>query len=335
LEGEGARLAALAGMPQQESAGVEMRVLFNPGKGRAMRKVIVDCDPGIDDALAIFLALASQDDVDVLGLTCVKGNVALDQTYRNAQRICAVAGRGDIPVLRGLSRPILAPSDLAASVHGKDGLGDIGLALPEDVPASEMYAVDFIRQQAETYPGEVVLCPIGPMTNVAVAMLLDPSLARKLHSIAFMGGAAFCAGNMNEFAEFNFMADPHAAEIVLRSGARLVMFGLDVTFQVRIEDRHIQGLKRNGNTCSTVAARLLEAYALGDLHLHDPCVIAWLADPTLFSGVQSQVRVVTAPGPEFGRSLASLDPGGNCLVITEVDQARLFDLLLSRLKLLP
>lgn len=296
-----------------------------------MQKIIIDCDPGIDDALAIFLALASRADIEVLGLTCVKGNVSLDKAYVNAQRICAAANRLDIPVLRGISRPILAPPELAASVHGADGLGDIGLPLPDRFPDTGMHAVDFILQQARTYPGEVVLCPIGPMTNVAVAMLLDPSLGQKLHSIAFMGGAAYCAGNMNDHAEFNFMVDPHAAEIVLQSGAKLVMFGLDVTHKARIEDSHLAGLRQNRNACSDIAARLLDAYAVGDRHLHDPCVIAWLIDPTLFSGVQSQVKVVTEAGPEFGRSVASPEPDGNCFVVTEVDQHRLFSLLQSRL----
>lgn len=300
-----------------------------------MQKIIIDCDPGIDDALAIFLALASRDDIEVLGLTCVKGNVGLDKTYLNAQRICAAAGRLDIPVLRGIARPILAPADLAASVHGKDGLGDIGLPLPGDRPDAGTHAVDFILQQATKYPGEVVLCAIGPMTNIAVALLFDPMLGQKLHSIAFMGGAAYCAGNMNDFAEFNFMVDPHAAEIVLQSGAQLVMFGLDVTQKTRIEAEHLAGLRQNANACSDIAARLLTAYAVGDQHLHDPCVIAWLIDPSLFSGVQSQVRIVTEAGPQFGRSLASIDPHGNCHVITQVDQQRLFSLLLSKLAQLP
>lgn len=300
-----------------------------------MQKIIIDCDPGIDDALAIFLALASREDIEVLGLTCVKGNVSVDKAFLNAQRICAAAGRLDIPVLRGISRPILAPTDLEASVHGEDGLGDIGLPLPDHCPETGMHAVDFILQQVEKYPGEVVLCPIGPMTNVAVALLLDPSLGQKLHSIAFMGGAAYCAGNMNEHAEFNFMVDPHAAEIVLQSGARLVMFGLDVTHKARIEDSHLAGLRQNRNACSDISARLLDAYAVGDRHLHDPCVIAWLIDPTLFSGVQSQVKVVTEVGPEFGRSMATREPQGNCLVITDVDQDRLFAFLISRLAKLP
>lgn len=300
-----------------------------------MRKIIIDCDPGIDDALAIFLALASRTDIEVLGLTCVKGNVALDKTYLNAQRICAAAGRLDIPVLRGIARPILAPAGLGASVHGVDGLGDIDLPAAEDLPETGLNAVDFILKMAEKYPGEIALCAIGPMTNVAVSLLFDPSLGQKLHSIVFMGGAAYCAGNMNDHAEFNFMVDPHAAEIVLQSGAQLVMFGLDVTHKARIEARHLEGLRANGNACSVLAARLLGAYTAGDQHLHDPCVIAGLIDPTLFSGVQSQVRVVTEVGPQFGKSLAIPNPDGNCLVVTEVERERLFTLLLSRLAQLP
>lgn len=300
-----------------------------------MQKIIIDCDPGIDDALAIFLALASCEDIEVLGLTCVKGNVPVEKTYLNAQRICAAAGRLDIPVLRGIPRPILAQADLMATVHGKDGLGDIGLSVPGHFPETGTTAVDFILEQVEKHPGDVVLCAIGPMTNVAVALLFDPLLGQKLHSVAFMGGAAYCAGNMNDHAEFNFMVDPHAAEIVLQSGARLVMFGLDVTHQTRIEDSLLSGLRQNGNACSDLAARMLSAYALGDRHLHDPCVIAWLIDPTLFSGVQSEVRVVTEAGPDFGRSLARPDPQGNCRVITGVDQDRLVSLLLSRLAELP
>lgn len=299
-----------------------------------MQKVILDCDPGIDDALAIFLALASRNEIEVVGLTCVKGNVALEKTYRNARAICAAAQRLDIPVLRGQSRPILGPG-LAASVHGADGLGDIGLEAPETVQPGGLTAVDFIRREVGRHPGEIALSAIGPMTNVAVAMLADPTLAQRLQAVVFMGGAAFCAGNMNDHAEFNFMSDPHAAEIVLRSGAQLVMAGLDVTTQARIEDRHILGLKRNGNACSVIAARLLEAYAVGDLHLHDPCAIAWLLDPTLFSGRRCRVTVVMDTGAEFGRSVATPDADGNCLVLTGVDSDRLFALLLSRMALLP
>lgn len=299
-----------------------------------MRKIIIDCDPGVDDALAIFLALASHAEVEVLGLTCVKGNVAARQTYLNARRILAAADRLDIPVFAGLDRPILAPRDLYASVHGQDGLSDLDLPYPPEVTAT-LSAVDFLRQQAALYPGQVTLCPIGPMTNVAVAMLVDPAFATNLHAIAFMGGAAYCPGNMNDFAEFNAIVDPHAAEIVLQSGVPLVMFGLDVTMQARILPDHLHALRHCSSACANIAARMLEGYTAGDLHLHDPCVIAWLIDPTLFSGLQSRVRIVTDQGPEFGRSIAVPDPQGNCLVMTAVNPDRLFALLLDRLSRLP
>lgn len=299
-----------------------------------MRKIIIDCDPGVDDALAIFLALASSDEVEVLGITCVRGNVGLDKTYANARRICAAAKRLGIPVLKGASRPLFDLTPVSASVHGTDGLGDIGMP-PPPPPNSSQHAVSFILEQANRYPGEVTLCPIGPMTNIALALMLDEDLASKLHSIVFMGGAAYVPGNMNDYAEFNFMADPHAADIMLRAKAPIVMFGLDVTHKATILPAHLARLRANGNACSLVAERLLSAYAVGDLHLHDPCVIAWLIDPTLFSGVQSQVSVIAQSGPEFGRSVATPSETGNCLVMTEVDHSRLFDLLLSRMELLP
>jgi len=142
------------------------------------------------------------------------------QDLCDTQRICAAAGRLDISVLRVIARPVLVPPELAASARGVDGLGDIGLPQPDRLPDTEMRAVDFILQQARKYPSEVVLCPIGPITNVAVALLLDPSLAQNLHSIAFMDGAAYCVGNMNDHAEFNFMADPTAS-----SSPRLIRKG--------------------------------------------------------------------------------------------------------------
>jgi purine nucleosidase len=296
------------------------------------KKIIIDCDPGIDDALAIFLALAASDVIDVVGITCVAGNVALEKTYANAQRILAAAERRDIPVHRGIGRPIMGSVGLAASVHGTDGLGDIGLAMPKSPEGSSPTAVDFIIKAINAAPGEIVLCPIGPMTNIAVAMLLDPSIAQKVQSIVFMGGAAFCPGNMNDYAEFNFLIDPHAAGIVLTSAAPLVMLGLDVTLQARITPDHIDRLRRLNTRCGDVSAQLLSAYTVGDLCLHDPCVIAWLIEPTMFGGVLGRVHVNTNSGPEYGRSVATLAETGNCFIITDVNAPALFDLLTSKLR---
>lgn len=300
-----------------------------------MKKIIIDCDPGVDDALAIFLALAATDTVQVVGLTCVKGNVSLEKTYANAQRILAAAERLDIPVHRGIARPIMTAVGIDTHVHGQDGLGDIGLPSPTSPQSHDARAVAFIIDQINQAPGEITLCPIGPMTNIAVAMLLDPTIAQKVHSIVFMGGTAFCAGNMNAHAEFNFLVDPHAAEIVMQCGAPLVMFGLDVTHQAKIEPTHVAAMQTMGTTCGTVSAQLLSAYAVGDLNLHDPCVIAWLIDPTIFKGAQAQVHVVTDNGPEFGRSVAVRNPSGNCLVIEALDTPKLFDLLINHLLRLP
>lgn len=299
------------------------------------KKIIIDCDPGVDDALAIFLALASSDEIEVVGLTCVKGNVALDKTYVNAQRILAAAGRLDIPVHRGIARPIMAAVGIDTDVHGQDGLGDVGLPAPTGPQSDRATAVDFIIDQVSKAPGEIILCPIGPMTNIAVALLLDPSIAQKVQSIVFMGGAAFCPGNMNDHAEFNVLVDPHAAEIVMQCGAPLVMFGLDVTNQAQISPEHIAEMRDMGTTCGILSAQLLTAYAVGDINLHDPCVIAYLIDPSLFDGLQAQVKVVTDRGAEFGRTVAVPSETGNCWVATNLKAAPLFDLLQSRFRRLP
>lgn len=210
-----------------------------------------------------------------------------------------------------------------------------GVDLPDPPETPFGPAVEFIQSQAGRFPGEVTICTIGPMTTLAIALRLDPALAANLKAIAFMGGAAFCPGNMNDFAEFNIFLDPHAAEIVMQSGVPLVMFGLDVTMKATILPEYLAALRQNVNACSVASAQMLEAYGGGDLFLHDPCVIAWLIDPTLFSGVQARIHVATDSGVEFGRTLASPDPAGNCLVMTDLDHAGLFSLLTGRLTLLP
>lgn len=152
------------------------------------RKIIIDCDPGVDDALAIFLALSASDQIELPGLTCVKGNVALYKTDANAQRILAAAGRMDVPVHRGIARPMMTAKGIETHVHGQDGLGDLGLPPPGGTQSEQATTVGFIIEQINKAPGEVVLCPIGPMTKIAVALLPDPSIAQELHSIVFMGG---------------------------------------------------------------------------------------------------------------------------------------------------
>jgi purine nucleosidase len=300
----------------------------------ATKRIILDCDPGIDDAIALFLALSAADVIELHSVTTVFGNRPLACTTRNALRLLAVAGRADIPVFPGCARPILAGSTSDQNVHGTDGLGDIGLADTGTAPA-ERHAVQHLIQTVLAHPGDITICAIGPMTNIALAMVAEAGLASKIREIVFMGGAAFGPGNTTALAEFNIWSDPHAAEIVMSSGVRLTMFGLDVTREARFDPEWISSLEQGPATPMTVAAvAMLRQYLAGDPCLHDPCVIAYLIDPALFDGVDARVTVDCSLGPGYGRTIAEVTTlqraplaRGNCMIMTKVDNRRLLALL--------
>jgi purine nucleosidase len=302
----------------------------------APRRIILDCDPGVDDAVALLLAFAAPDAVKVEAITTVIGNVMLDRTTANALRIRDLAGRGDIPVYAGCPRPIMAPIERRQSVHGGDGLGDIGLPAPVSAAEAE-HAVDTIIQLVRDNPGEITLCPIGPMTNIALALIKAPDIAPLIPEIVFMGGSAFRPGNSTPTAEFNFMIDPHAAQIMLTAGIPLTMFGLDVTAQALITPDWMDKVGAASGPIGRAAVAMLRAYGHGDPCLHDPCVIAHLIDSRLFDGVDAWVEVETTAPLTRGQSIAAVQarhrPGRapNCRVITSLDSARLFDLLAEKL----
>lgn len=302
----------------------------------APRRIILDCDPGVDDAVAILLALAAPEAVRIEAITTVIGNVMLDRTTANALRIRDLAGRADIPVYAGCPRPIMAPIERRQSVHGGDGLGDIGLPAPMGEAEAE-HAVDAIIRIVRDNPGQITLCPIGPMTNIALALIKAPDIAPLIPEIVFMGGSAFRPGNSTPAAEFNFMIDPHAAQIMLTAGIPLTMFGLDVTAQALITPYWMDKVEAASGTIGRAAVAMLRAYGYGDPCLHDPCVIAHLIDPTLFEGVDAWVEVETSSALTRGQSVAAVQPRHrperepNCRVITSLDSARLFDLLGHRL----
>lgn len=302
----------------------------------APRRIILDCDPGVDDAVAILLALAAPEAVRIEAITTVIGNVMLDRTTANALRIRDLAGRADIPVYAGCPRPIMAPIERRQSVHGGDGLGDIGLPAPMGEAEAE-HAVDAIIRIVRDNPGQITLCPIGPMTNIALALIKAPDIAPLIPEIVFMGGSAFRPGNSTPAAEFNFMIDPHAAQIMLTAGIPLTMFGLDVTAQALITPYWMDKVEAASGTIGRAAVAMLRAYGYGDPCLHDPCVIAHLIDPTLFEGVDAWVEVETSSALTRGQSVAAVQPRHrperepNCRVITSLDSARLFDLLGDRL----
>lgn len=300
-----------------------------------VERVIIDCDPGVDDAVALFLAFASPE-IEILGVTAVAGNIPLALTEANARRVCEIGRRTDIKVFAGCGRPLLYPERRGATVHGADGLGGVNLPEPR-MPLEAGHAVNFIIDQVRAAPGEITLAVLGPMTNLAAALSMAPDIAAKIRRLVFMGGAAFCPGNVTPRAEFNFWFDPHAAQAVLASRIPAVMLGLDATGKAVITPERTERLRKAGPS-GDLSARMLSSYAAaGDLLLHDPCVTAYLVAPEMFSGVDAFCEVEVQSDLTIGQSVASVsrrqlagrDP--NCLVITDVDSDKLFDLLEERL----
>ncbi|TCD16289.1 nucleoside hydrolase [Oricola cellulosilytica] len=306
------------------------------------RAIIIDTDPGQDDALAILLALAS-DELDVLGITAVAGNVPLALTEKNARKICELAGRSVTAVYAGASRPLVRPLVTAEYVHGKTGLD--GPDLPEPVIAlQEKGAVDFIIDTLrERASGEVTLCALGPLTNIALALIQAPDIASKIREIVLMGGGFFEGGNTTPVAEFNIFVDPHAAAAVYRSGVPIIMFPLDVTHKALTTRARVTALRAHDTPVTRAAADLIDFFERFDEDkygtdggpLHDPCVIAWLLKPELFSGRDCNVEIEI--GSELTMGMTVVDWWGvtgrprNALVMRDLDADGYFKLLTERI----
>ena len=310
------------------------------------RPVIIDCDPGHDDALAILLALGSPDELDVLAITVVAGNVPLALTEKNARKICDLAGRTDLPVHAGCARPLVRELVTAEHVHGKTGLD--GPALPEPgTPLAGSHAVDAIVATLRAHPpGTVTLCPIGPLTNIATALQQAPDVVPRIREIVLMGGA-IGEGNITPAAEFNIHVDPHAAQVVFEAGVPLVMHGLDVTHQALVTPARLEAIRQIGTPLSGTVVELLDFYNVYDqtrrgrvgAPLHDPCAIAYLLNPELFGGRSCHVAIETRGEHTLGRTVVdwsgrTLHPP-NALVINEIDADGFFSLLTERLGRLP
>jgi purine nucleosidase len=301
--------------------------------------VVIDCDPGIDDALALLLAAASPE-FDLLGVTCVAGNRPLAATADNACRVLDLAGRSAVAVHAGCARPLAHAEPRCNLVHGEDGLG--GVALPRTRGPSDLHAADFIeRVLIDGEAGRVTLVAIGPLTNLALAEIKRPGLLRRARAVLVMGGAAFCDGNITPSAEFNFYADALAAQTVLDAGADVRLFGLDVTRQAVMPADWIESLAEIGNRCGNAARAMLQAFARRDPLLHDACPIAWLLAPELFSAQRCAVAVDWRPGLTEGHLAAKRLPADNrpsaaeAEVFTGVQGEDLRALLRQRLALLP
>lgn len=306
------------------------------------RKIIIDTDPGQDDAVAILLALASPE-LEVLGITCVAGNVPLALTALNARKVCELAGRADIRVFAGCDRPMARDLVTAEYVHGKTGLD--GIELPEPRMAlDEQHAVDFLIETLRAEPeGAVTLCPLGPLTNIATAMERAPDIVPKIAEIVLMGGAYFEVGNVTPAAEFNIYVDPQAADIVFKSGVPLVVMPLDVTHQVLTTRPRIETLRALGTRVGHAVASWTDFFERYDMAkygsqgapLHDPCVIAYLLQPGLFSGRHVNVEIETGSELTLGMTVADwwrvTDRPANAMFMGDVDAEGFYALLTERI----
>ncbi len=305
------------------------------------RPVIIDCDPGQDDAVALFLAFASPDELDVLGVTTVAGNVPLELTSRNARQMCDIAGREDMPVFAGCDRPLKRALVTAEHVHGRTGIDGVDVIDPV-TPLQPSHAVDFIIDVLRERD-DVTLVPTGPLTNIATAIRRAPELVGNIREIVLMGGAMREGGNITPSAEFNIYVDPHAAETVLRCGRPIVAMGLDVTHQALSTPARVEIIRALDNRVSEATAGMLsffhrfdsEKYGEEGAPLHDPCTVAWLLDPELFKCRDCNVSVETESELTMGHTAVDFwrvtDRPKNVHWVHAVDSDGFFELLTGRL----
>ncbi|HID68143.1 MAG TPA: nucleoside hydrolase [Roseibacterium sp.] len=306
------------------------------------RKIIIDTDPGQDDAVAILLALASPE-VQVLGITAVAGNVPLELTAKNARIVCELAGRPDVKVFAGCDRPLRHALVTAEHVHGKTGLD--GPVMPDPVmPLQDGHGVDFIIETLRTEPADTVtLCPLGPLTNIATAFERAPDIVEKVQEIVLMGGAYFQVGNITPAAEFNIYVDPEAADIVFKSGRPITVMSLDVTHKALTTAPRVQAFRDLGTKAGTMVAEWTdfferfdkEKYGSAGAPLHDPCVIAYLIAPDLFKGRYVNVAIETLSDLTRGMTVADwwgvTNRPRNALFMGDLDAEGFFELLVQRI----
>lgn len=308
------------------------------------RPIIIDTDPGQDDAVAIMLALASPDELEVLGITAVAGNVPLDKTLKNALSIVQLSGRPDVPVFAGCDRPMVRDLVTAEHVHGATGLNGADLADPTLEPAPG-HAVDFIIRSCQPRPDgqKVTICILGPLTNVATALDRDPSIAENIEEIVIMGGGLFEGGNITPAAEFNIYVDPQAAALIFATGLPIVLMPLDVTHKALTTASRIQAFADMQSPPGDCVAGMLGFFQRFDVEkygseggpLHDPTVIAYLLQPGLLTGRLCNVEIETQSELTMGATIIDwwhvTDRPKNCLVMGDIDAAAFFALLAERI----
>ncbi len=284
---------------------------------------IIDCDPGVDDAIALLYAL-NHPNLDVKAITTVYGNVGLDKTSVNAQLVVGLAQK-DTPVFSGARKPLVNQIASAAKVHGEDGFGDFYQSYKHLTSNNDIKdnAVLKMKEIIENSNEPVVLFPLGPMTNIAILLVTFPELKEKIKAISFMGGG-FYYGNRTPSAEFNFYCDPHAAQIVLQSGVKLIMSGLDITDQAIITEKELDKFKKIPNKASEVMHKILSKYQSVDQSLHDPVTIMTVTDPELFEFESFHVVVETSGEYSVGKTIADVRKNAplenrHCVVATKLD----------------
>ena len=319
--------------------------LITATSAQAAEKIdlIIDTDPGADDVVALLFALASPQELNIRALTTVAGNVRLDKTSRNARLAREWAGREEVPVYAGAPKPLMRTPIYAEDIHGKEGLSGVTVHEPKE-DLAKGNAVNYLIDTLKTAkPHSITIAMLGPQTNLALALIQEPEIVQGIKEVVIMGGAHFNGGNITPVAEFNLFADPHAAEVVLKSGVKLTYLPLDVTHKILTSEARLKQIAAINNNASKLVGDILNEYVKGDMEhygmpggpVHDASVIAWLLKPELFSGRQINVAVDSREGIGFGQTVAdwydTLGRDKNVFWVESGDAQGFFDLLTSRL----
>jgi len=307
------------------------------------RSIIIDCDPGIDDCIALLMALGSPKDLEIKAICTVAGNVPVQTCSTNACQMLTLAKRLEIPVYQGCPRPMVEDPVFADHVHGKSGLGSVKLPHPDCKPQDQHAVAYLIDALKAANPASMTLVITGPMTNVALALIQEPEIAQAIDELVIMGGALREGGNMTASAEFNIYADPHAAKVVLRCGRPTTLIGLDATLQYRATPERMDVLKNAGHRATSLTHEMLshvnevygELYGTEGAAIHDPCTIGYLLAPDLFETRPARVDVSVEPGLTRGHTAVDIYLSGgklrNVNWATAIDDEAMFNLMLERI----
>lgn len=307
------------------------------------RDLIIDTDPGADDVVALLLALASPEELNVMAITTVAGNVRVDKTSRNARLAREWAGREDVPVYAGAGKPLVRTPIYAENIHGKEGLPGVEVHEPKQGLAQGSAVQYLVDTLSKAKPHSITVAMLGPQTNLALALIQAPEITQGIKEVVVMGGAHFNGGNITPVAEFNIFADPDAAKVVLASGVKLTYVPLDVTHKILTSDQRLKQIEALNNQAGKLVGAILNEYVKADMvhyglsggPVHDASVIAWLLKPELFSGKPVNLAIDNREGLGQGQTIAdwydTLAQPKNVYWVESGDAQGFFDLLTERL----